>query len=66
MAILDIREVEKEIDGIIFDDSGDTVKWNKAFLSVQNAGDNVIFVCSFKSIDNFVAALHKAKELAGK
>lgn len=66
MAILDIRkEQEEEITGIKFDDSDDVIGWEKdGIIFIQ---DGVTWIlCLHKDVDNFITALHKAKELAGK
>jgi len=67
--ILDIRKEQKEeITGIKFDDEADYISWSGSFLSYHPNGvdDERINLCRLKDVDNFVAALYKAKELAGK
>lgn len=68
--ILDIRNEQKEeITGIKFDDSNDYISWHPGY-----SGGGISFhygrgkadLCAFTDLDNFVKALYKAKELAGK
>ena len=66
MAILDIRkEQEEEITGIKFDDSPDLISFNEGSIHFIT-DDEEILLCNIEDFDNFIAALHKAKELAGK
>lgn len=70
MAILDIRkEQEEEITGIKFDDSCDYLTWSAGgFVAMRSKifSSEVKTLCKVCDIDNLIAALHKAKELAGK
>ena len=66
MAILDIRkEQEEEITGIKFDDSPDLISFNEQSIHFIT-DDEEILLCNIEDFDNFIAACHKAKELAGK
>lgn len=67
MAILDIRKEQKEeITGIKFDDSGDLVAFNNSSIFFLSSENEETILCDLTSFDNFIAALRKAKELAGK
>lgn len=64
--IIDIREeVNEEVEGIRFDDSGDLiVRRGKAVGIVGVEGEDCP-ICTIEDIDNFIKALKKAKELWG-
>ena len=66
--ILDIRKEQKEeITGIKFDDSPDIVHWDQDGFYLKGGGEkDVRFLCFYRDFDNFIAALHKAKELVEK
>jgi len=66
--ILDIRdELEGEIDGVRFDESSDVIRWGELYVSIAHKDDDEVkTLCLWKDLDNFIAALLKAKELAGK
>lgn len=62
--ILDIR-AKKSIDGIIFDESGDKIfDFDGDGESIGFDGDEIL--CTYDDLDNFIAALRKAKELWGE
>jgi hypothetical protein len=65
MAILDIRDLQKEeTTGIKFDESSDLVSFNKQSIHFVHDKDEDIILCNIEDLDNFIAALYKAKELA--
>lgn len=65
MAILDIRKHQKEeITGIKFDESSDLVSFHCEYIYFVHDEDEDIILCSIEDLDNFIAALYKAKELA--
>ena len=67
MAILDIRKEQKEeVTGIKFDDTGDLIVFNNTTIFFLTTEEEEVVLCDLPSFDNFIAALHKAKELAGK
>lgn len=64
--ILDIRKEKEEITGIRFDDSPNTVRFNKLAIYFRESERQELDLCRLEDFDNFIAACHKAKELAGK
>jgi len=66
--IIDIRKEQKEeITGIKFDDSEDYITFAKDGVNLKSEANNSCrYLTSYEDFDNFIAAIHKAKELAGK
>ena len=67
--IIDIRkEQEEEITGIKFDESPDYVCYHadSGYLAIVEGPGDIRLLCSPEDLDNFIAALYKAKELSGK
>lgn len=64
MATLDIRQLPPEpITEIQFDNSPDRItNFGKTIIL---SGHNNRLLCTFENLDNFIAALQKAKELWG-
>lgn len=61
---IDIRN--ERIDGIIFDDRENPIKWGSSYLYMPVISHSEHFLCEWKDLDNLIKALEHARMLANK
>ena len=62
---IDIREQEEEVEGIRFDNSRDLLTYKRGLLVINKEYIGIVELAGWGDFDNFIAALHKARELWG-